>query len=85
MAEKQTNKITTNLYYTVKMQTALEVKLSNLLAKGLWVLLHLLKDHTHGWVRHNLLHLWISHGPFLHFLRAVIPHGLTYHAALNAF
>lgn len=60
-------------------------KLANLLAKRLRVLLHLLEDHAHGRVTHNLLHLGISHGPFLHFLRTVVPHGLTDHAALHAF
>lgn len=59
-------------------------KLSNLLAKRLRVLLHLLKDHAHGWVAHNLLYLRISHGSFLHLLRTVIPHCLTDHTALHA-
>lgn len=47
--------------------------------------MHLLQDHAHGWVRHYLLHLGISHCPFLNFFRAVVPHGLIDHTALHAF
>lgn len=54
-----------------------------LLAEGLWVFLHLLQDHAHGRVTHDLLHLWIGHGPPFHVLWIIIPHGLTHHAALH--
>lgn len=61
------------------------MKWADLLAERLRVLLHLLEDHAHGWVTHNLLHLGIGHCPFLHFLRSVIPRGLADHTALQAF
>ena len=37
--------------------------LSSCYLDGLGIALHLLKDHPHGGVRHNLLHLRVVHGP----------------------
>lgn len=72
-----------NLCETENTHTQFYICACILLAESLWVFLHLFQDHAHGRVTHYLLHFWISHGPPLHILRAIVPHGLTYHAALN--
>lgn len=55
-----------------------------LLAECLRILLHLFQDHAHGRVTHNLLHLGVGHSPPFHVFRAIVPHSVACHAALDA-